>query len=46
MDKNVLYQKKFKHAEVTVTKNSRKEMVISGIAWAIVLGLAIWYFTK
>lgn len=46
MDNKVLYHKKFKHGEITITKNTRKEMLVSGIAWAILLGLAIWYFTK
>lgn len=41
-----LYHKKFKHVEVTVEKNDREQMIKSGIVWAIVLGLAIWYFTK
>lgn len=46
MDNKVLYHKKFKHAELIVKKNTRKEMIVSGIAWAILLGFAIWYFTK
>lgn len=46
MARKVLYHKKFKRAEVTITKNTRKEMIASGIAWAIVLALAVWYFTK
>ncbi len=46
MDNKVLYHKKFKRAEITITKNTRKKMILSGIAWTILLGLAIWYFTK
>lgn len=46
MDNKILYHKKFKHAEITMRKNNRKEMLLSGIAWTIILGLALWYFTK
>ncbi|MCS4488408.1 hypothetical protein [Streptococcus sciuri] len=46
MANKVLYHKKFKHAEITVEKTNRKEKITSGIAWAIVLGIAIWYVTR
>ena len=43
MENKVLYHKKFKRAEVTVTKNTWKETVSSLAGLAVVAGL-IWYF--
>ncbi|MFU2205311.1 hypothetical protein [Streptococcus pluranimalium] len=41
----MLYHKKFKNAEVTIEKTNRKEK-IQGLVGLVLLGLAIWYFTK
>lgn len=41
----VLYHKKFKHAEITIEKTNLKEKV-QGLIGLVLLGLAIWYFTK
>lgn len=45
MEEKVLYHKKFKHGELTLSKTSWKDKT-SFVIGLIVLGLAIWYFTR
>lgn len=45
MEDKVLYRKKFRHGEMTISKTTWKEK-IEAVFGVIILAFVIWYFTR